>query len=101
MNHRERVLTALNHEEPDRDRVPVDCGERQTTFMIGMYENFKAHLALNDLPTKVMSQKWQTAYVDEKILERFSIDCRHVRPPMKAEPELTATAEGESIFVDE
>ena len=26
MNHKERVLTALNHEEPDR--VPVDFGNR-------------------------------------------------------------------------
>ena len=52
---RERVLTALNHEEPDR--VPVDCGGRQTTFMVDSYENFKAHLGLKDLPTKMMSHR--------------------------------------------
>jgi uroporphyrinogen decarboxylase len=99
MNHKERVLTALNHEEPDR--VPVDLGGRQTTFMIETYEHFKAHLGLNDLPTKIMSQKWQTAYADEQILKRFSVDCRHVRPSMKAEPELSETAQGKTIFVDE
>ena len=99
MNHRERVLTSLNHEEPDR--VPVDCGGRQTTFMIGTYENFKTHIGLNVLPTKIMSQKWQTVYVNEEILERFSIDCRHVRPPMKDEPELLETGEGEIVFLDE
>jgi len=90
---------ALNHEEPDR--VPADLGGRQTTFMVETYEQFKAHLGINDLPTKIMSHKWQTAYVDEQILKRFSIDCRHIRPPMKAEPELSETAEAKIIFVDE
>ena len=99
MNHKERILTALNHEEPDR--VPVDLGGRQTTFMVETYNQIKAHLGLNDLPTHIMSHKWQTAYVDEQILNHFSIDCRHIRPPMKAEPELSETAEGKIAFVDE
>ena len=99
MNHKERVLMALNHEEPDR--VPVDLGGRQTTFMIETYDQFKAHLGLNDLPTKIMSHKWQTAHVDEQILYRFSIDCRHVRPSMKAEPEHFETEQGKTVFVDE
>ncbi|MGD8295558.1 MAG: uroporphyrinogen decarboxylase family protein [Desulfobacterales bacterium] len=97
MKSRERVLTALNHEEPDR--VPVDCGGRQTTFMVDSYKNVKTHLGLKDLPTKMMSHKWQTVYVDEQILERFGIDCRHVRPPMIAEPELLESAAGEILFV--
>ena len=99
MNSKQRVLMALDHEEPDR--VPVDLGGRQTTFMIETYNRFKAHLGLNDLSTKIMSHKWQTAYVDEQILNRFSIDCRHVRPPMKVEPELFETAEANIEFVDE
>ena len=99
MNHKERVLTALNHEEPDR--VPVDLGGRQTTFMIETYDRFKSHIGWNDLPTNIMSQKWQTAYVDEQILNRFSIDCRHVRPPVKTEPELTDTGDDKITFIDE
>ena len=99
MNHKERVLTALNHEEPDR--VPVDLGGRQTTFMIDTYDRFKVHLGLTDIPTKIMSHKWQTAYVDEQILNHFSIDCRHVRPLMKSEPELIKTEDTKLTFVDE
>ncbi len=99
MNHKERVLTALNHEEPDR--VPFDLGGRQTTFMIETYDRFKSHIGWNDLPTNIMSQKWQTAYVDEQILNRFSIDCRHVRPPVKTEPELTDTGDDKITFIDE
>ncbi len=99
MNHKERVLTALNHEEPDR--VPIDLGGRQTTFMADTYERFKAHLGLNDITTKMLSHKWQTVFVDESILRRFSIDCRHIRPPMKIEPEFCETAGAQTTFLDE
>jgi len=99
MNHKERALTALNHEEPDR--VPLDLGGRQTTFMLETYNRFKAHLGLNHLPTRVMSHKWQTAYVDEQILDRFSIDFRHLRPPMIIETDMTETADGKINFIDE
>ncbi|MGD9307295.1 MAG: uroporphyrinogen decarboxylase family protein, partial [Desulfobacterales bacterium] len=99
VNHRERVLVALNHEEPDR--VPVDLGGRQTTFMVETYNRMKNHLGLNDLPTEVMSHKWQTAYVDEQILKRFSVDCRHIRPSIKPEPEFSETGNAKVTFVDE
>jgi uroporphyrinogen decarboxylase len=99
MNHKERVLTALNHEEPDQ--VPIDLGGRQTTFMVEAYEQFKSHLGIYDLPTQMMSHKWQTTYVDEQVLNRFSIDCRHVRPAMRSEPELTETDDTKITFVDE
>jgi uroporphyrinogen decarboxylase len=90
---------ALNHEEPDR--VPVDLGGRQTTFMVETYNRMKNHLGLNDLPTEVMSHKWQTAYVDEQILKRFSVDCRHIRPSIKPEPEFSETGNAKVTFVDE
>ena len=107
MNHRERVLTALNHGEPDR--VPVDCGGRQTTLMIETYENLKNKLGYHNIPTKLMSKVWQTVYVDESILERFSIDCRHIRPANKAPqtqslidtPSSDAATNKEDIFVDQ
>ena len=99
MNSKERVLMALNHEEPDR--VPVDLGGRQTTFMIDSYDRFKNHLGLRDLPTKIMSHKWQTAYVGEHILNLFSIDCRHLRPSMRTEPEFSEADHAKITFIDE
>ena len=99
MNHKTRVLTALNHEEPDR--VPVDLGGRQTTFMIETYDRFKSHIGLNDLPTEIMSHKWQTAFVDEQILSHFSIDCRHIRPSVKKEPDFTDAEDTKVTFLDE
>lgn len=98
MNGKERVLSALNHERTDR--VPLDLGGRQTTLMIPAYERLKAYLGFGDIPTDVMSHRWLTAYVDEKILDHFSIDTRHVRPRNKAlkDPE-TPYAEDE-VFYD-
>lgn len=78
MNHKERVLTALNHEEPDR--VPIDLGGRNTTFMINGYEAFKKKHGKEDLPTRIMSKAWQDSYVDEYFLKLYDVDFRHVRP---------------------
>jgi uroporphyrinogen decarboxylase len=53
VNHRQRVLAALNHEEPDR--VPIDLGGTPATSInIGAYEKLNAHLGLNT-PSKVLS----------------------------------------------
>ena len=43
LTHRERVLTALNHREPDR--VPVDLGAtRSTSIVVQAYEQLNRHL---------------------------------------------------------
>jgi uroporphyrinogen decarboxylase len=97
MNGKERVLMALNHEQPDR--VPLDLGGRQTTLMIPAYEKLKKYLGLNDLSTNIMSHIWQTVYVDEQILRHFSIDTRHIRPKNKAFAPASPFAEDE-IFLD-
>ncbi len=97
MNSKERVLMALNHEEPDR--VPIDLGGRQTTLMIPAYEKLKKHLGFTNIPTQIMSHIWQTAYMDEKVLCHFSIDTRHIRPRNKAFAPARPFAE-EMEFVD-
>jgi uroporphyrinogen decarboxylase len=100
--HKERVLTALNHEQPDR--VPMDLGGRQTTLSILAYENLKRHLGLSDLPTRVMAHTWQTSFVDEQILEQFDIDTRHIRPASKVNDaigKLLAEPGSDGTFVDE
>ncbi len=97
MNGKERVLMALNHEQPDR--VPMDLGGRQTTLMIPAYEKLKNYLGYSDISTKIMSHIWQTVYVDEKILRHFSIDTRHIRPKNKAFAPSSPFAENE-IFLD-
>ena len=100
--HKERLLMALNHEQPDRN--PMDLGGRQTTLSILAYENLKNYLSLSHLPTKVMAHSWQTCFIDEAVLEMFDIDTRHVRPASKVNDvigETLATGESDNIFVDE
>ncbi len=100
--HKERLLMALNHEQPDRS--PMDLGGRQTTLSILAYENLKNYLSLSHLPTKVMAHSWQTCFIDEAVLEMFDIDTRHVRPASKVNDvigETLATGESDNIFVDE
>ena len=100
--HKERVLMALNHEQPDR--VPMDLGGRQTTLSILAYENLKRHLGLANLPTQVMAHAWQTCFVDESILEKFDIDTRHIRPASKVNKtigEHLSSDGSDGTFVDE
>ena len=74
MTHRDRVLAALNHEEPDR--VPIDLGGTlATSINIGAYEKLKAFLDL-DTPSEILSLRSMIADVEEEILVRYDVDTR-------------------------
>ncbi len=76
--HRERVLAALNHEEPDR--VPIDFGGAYaTTIYFSAYENLKKHLGVVESEMGISTKRGRTALVDETILRRFDIDVRGLR----------------------
>ena len=77
MTPRERVLAALNHEEPDR--VPIDLAQAQGDgITIEAYRNLLRHLGLPDRPIQVKAKVGQTAKPDEDVLRRFKIDFRYV-----------------------
>jgi len=74
MNHRERVLAALHHEEPDR--VPLDLGgSLATSINIGAYRRLKEHLGLRT-PSRILSLRSLIADVEEEILHRYEVDTR-------------------------
>lgn len=76
--HRERILAALNHEEPDR--VPIDFGGAEfTSITLAGYERLKAHLGVT-APTDPMSIIHSVAHPAEEVLERFGVDTRNVQP---------------------
>jgi uroporphyrinogen decarboxylase len=80
LTSRERVLTALNHEEPDR--VPVFFGTSGVTSMLApAYERLKAHLGV-ERPPAVLSRAFQYARIDEEVLVRLGSDGR----PLTAGP---------------
>jgi uroporphyrinogen decarboxylase len=80
MTSRERVLAALNHEEPDR--VPLDIGGgSSTSILVEGYENLKRYLQVGG-ETKVLNKVAHLARLDERVMQRLGSDCR----PLSAKP---------------
>lgn len=73
MTSRERVLAALNHQEPDR--VPIDLsGHRSSGIAAMAYARLRDHLGLPEKPIRVYDPVQQLAIVDEDVLQRFQVD---------------------------
>jgi uroporphyrinogen decarboxylase len=81
MNHRERVLTTLNHNEPDR--VPIDFGSYSgaTSINVHAYQNLLDYLGIKREP-RVENILIFTAEIDDDILERFNVDTKSVKPSL-------------------
>ena len=78
MTHRERVLAALSHREPDR--VPVDLGGTvDTSIHVLAHEQLKRHLGIaTTTEPRIIHRMMQVAEVDEAILQHFDVDTRCV-----------------------
>ncbi|HSB69721.1 MAG TPA: uroporphyrinogen decarboxylase family protein [Candidatus Methylomirabilis sp.] len=78
MTHRERVLTALRHQAPDR--VPVDLGGTlASTINIHAYRRLMAHLGFGaDPPVSYLSRRSNSVLPDERLLQYLDVDCRAV-----------------------
>ncbi len=95
MNSRERLLTALNHREPDR--VPIDLGGTPTsTILIKAYENLKSYLG-NEGETRLLSYIFMTAFPDDEIIKRFGIDVRLITANPPANVKLRTNSEGRVV----
>jgi len=78
MTHRERVLAALSHEQPDR--VPIDLGAtRDSSIVVEGYEQLKQHFGVRQGNT-LLNRMMQVVDVDEQILQALDIDVRGVFP---------------------
>lgn len=83
---RERVMTALRHEEPDR--VPLDIGGgNSTSLLVETYENLKECMGIS-APTRIASKAFRIASLDEDTMVRLGSDLRPVRlkPPRNWSP---------------
>ncbi|MBN1491840.1 MAG: methyltransferase [Phycisphaerae bacterium] len=73
MLSRKRVLTAIEHCEPDR--LPIDCGAMRSTGIQAIaYNRLKAHLGVCDGHTRVFDVIQQLAEPEPWYLDRFRID---------------------------
>ena len=74
MTSRERVLSALDHREPDR--VPLDIGScYSTSIIVEGYERLKRHLGTGG-ETRMLSSLFRISRLDEGVLQRLGSDCR-------------------------
>ncbi len=97
MTSRERVLCALNHEEPDR--VPVFFGTSgATTMLVPGYERLKGYLNIQS-ETRALSKALQYARIDEQVMVRFGSDGRPLVP--RPTPSVLRRDISNRAFVDE
>jgi uroporphyrinogen decarboxylase len=75
MSARERVIKALNHEEPDR--IPIDLGGFQTGIHKKAYQDLIRHLGLVET-IQDLDPVQQIAVPSEAVLNRFHVDIRYV-----------------------
>jgi uroporphyrinogen decarboxylase len=79
VNSRERVLKALNHQEPDR--VPFDLGGTTVTGMnINSYRALREYLGLKKLEPELRNVAGQIARVDDDLADRLKVDVKFVSP---------------------
>lgn len=78
MTPRQRVLTALNHQEPDR--VPIDIGGGgSTTLVVEAYHRLKKSLGIQIEKTEILNETFRAARLDEQVLRRLGTDVRPLR----------------------
>ena len=75
MNHRERVIAAINHTEPDR--VPIDLWGSDTRLVNDFYFKLLKYLGLKGFGDKVRTGK-SAEYVDYRISDYIDSDFRHI-----------------------
>jgi len=76
MNSRERIITALNHKEPDR--VPIDIGScGATTLLAPTYDNLKKYFGIKN-ETILMNRFFRMVRMDEEVLNKLDIDTRGI-----------------------
>jgi len=93
-SHRERVLTALRHQQPDR--VPIDLMGHASMLLDQTYYRLRDHLGLSPIPP--IRAGTSANYYDERILEHFDIDFRRLF--LKTRPEAALVTHDDGSFTD-
>jgi len=79
MNSRERILTTLDHREPDR--IPFDLGSCQVTGIhVLAYKNLRQALGLPEVDIEMCDAVQQLATIDDELGRRLNVDTRGIYP---------------------
>jgi len=73
MTSRERILAAINHQQPDR--IPIDMGATPSSGISAIaYGNLVKYLGRTDLPVWIYDVVQQLAQPDMSLLDQFGVD---------------------------
>lgn len=93
MTPRERVIRALNHQEPDR--IPIDLGGTIISSIVRKtYVELKDYLGMPVEDIKMLDYVQQLPYVDEALMQRFGVDFRMVQLPSATAADLQIVDDG-------
>jgi uroporphyrinogen decarboxylase len=101
MNSRQRVRTALKHQEPDR--VPFDLGGTTVTGIhVTAYQHLREYLGLPPVQVQIDDLVEQLAKTDADVAGLLQPDCGRVAPGVPASYERSFRQEGAYVvFADE
>lgn len=101
MNSRQRLLTTLNHQEPDR--VPFDLGSTQVTGIhVDAYAALRRALGLPSGEIQVSDYIQGLALPDQDVIERMGVDVRGLFPLNSHNWQVKEREEGEYwLYQDE
>jgi len=99
MNSRQRLLTTLNHKEPDR--VPYDFGAASTSgIKLEAYKNLLRYLGRNDLGAPdLIDRKYQTVLIDYEIAKLARSDAIGLYPHYSADWQTSIEQTNEGTFL--
>jgi len=79
MTNRERILKAINHEEPDR--VPIDLGSTiDSSICKEAYDELRNYLGMEPTNSIFINRMMRSVKNDDDVLDYFQIDVRGVFP---------------------
>jgi len=84
MNSKDRVITALNHKEPDR--IPYDLGSTGNTGIHEIaYRRLLQHLGIKEEKVRIIVLLEQIADVSEECLQKLGVDFQGIYSKLPAE----------------
>jgi uroporphyrinogen decarboxylase len=95
MTHRERVLMALAHEEPDI--VPTALGGGPYGLVDDLYLRLIKHLGLGE-PVQPFRSGHSISYMDDRLLEKLNTDLRYCWPGLLPNSPVTQGEDDETFY---
>lgn len=78
MDSRERLLTAMNHQEPDR--IPLDLGSGHACkFTKYFYRKLLDYFGLKEDNLEIAQKPYQLVYASDKVMDLLGCDVRNAR----------------------